>query len=110
VRDLADDGVANESANLRSIHSDLAELSSVGTTLGGINETFEDTRIRDRRERHGDGVWRCLCDLVEIQLSGEIRGLTGVAEDGTDGGEKQIEVDLVQIDELRESLTGIKDE
>lgn len=34
VRDLADDGISNELANLRSRHSNLAELSGVGTTLG----------------------------------------------------------------------------
>ena len=43
VRDLADDRVFDGLANLRSRHSDLAELSIVGATLGRLDETLEDT-------------------------------------------------------------------
>jgi len=34
VGNLADNGVSDELANLGSGHSDLAELSGIGTTLG----------------------------------------------------------------------------
>jgi hypothetical protein len=52
VGNLADDGVSDELANLRSSHSDLAELAGVGTTLGRLDKTLEDTRVGDGRERH----------------------------------------------------------
>jgi hypothetical protein len=104
VRNLADDGVSHELADLRSSHSDLAELAGVGTTLCGLDEALEDTRIRDWWERHGDGVRQSLGDLVEIQLSGEVRSLTGVTEDGANGGEEQVEVNLVQVNELEDDI------
>jgi hypothetical protein len=104
MRNLADDGVSHELADLRSGHSDLAELAGIGTTLGRLDKTLEDAGIRDRWERHGDGVRQSLSDLVEIQLGGEVRSLTGVSEDGTNGGKEQVEVDLVQVNELKDDI------
>ena len=51
-----DNRVSDELANLGSRHSDLAELAGVRATLGRLDETLEDTRIGDGRERHRDGV------------------------------------------------------
>lgn len=50
VRNLADNGISDELANLGSCHSDLAELSSVGTAFGRLDKTLEDTRVGDWRE------------------------------------------------------------
>ena len=66
--DLPDDGVSDELADLGSSHSDLAELSGVGTALGRLDEALEDTRVGDGRERHRDGVGQCLCDLVKVAV------------------------------------------
>ena len=52
VGNLSNDGITNEFANLRCRHSNFAELAGVGTTLGRLDETLEDTRVRDGRERH----------------------------------------------------------
>ena len=64
VGDLADDGVSDELANLWSGHSDLAELSGVGTAFGRLDEALEDTRVGNGREGHRDGVGQLLCDLI----------------------------------------------
>ena len=57
VRNLANDRASDELADLLSCHSKLAELGGVGTTFGGLNETLEDTGIRNWWEGHGDSVW-----------------------------------------------------
>ena len=72
VGDLADDGVSDKLANLRSRHSDLTEFCSVGTTLGRLDKTFEDTRVRDGGEGHRDGVRQLLGDLVEVAVETQI--------------------------------------
>lgn len=52
VGNLSNYGVSNELANLGSRHSNFAELAGVGATLGRLDETLEDTRVRDGREGH----------------------------------------------------------
>ena len=49
---LANDGVSDELANLRSGHSYLAELAGVCTTPCRLDKALEDTRVCDRRKRH----------------------------------------------------------
>ena len=66
VGNLANDGIPNELADLGGRHSDLSKLTGAGTTFSRLDETLEDTRIRDGRERHRDGVGQLLCDLVEV--------------------------------------------
>ena len=62
--DLPDDGVSDELADLGSSHSNLAELSGVGTAFVRLDEALEDTRVGNGREGHRDGVGQLLCDLI----------------------------------------------
>ena len=68
VWNLTNDGVSNELANLRSSHSDLAELAGVCTAPGRLDKALEDTRVGDRRERHRDRVGQPLGDLVKVAI------------------------------------------
>jgi len=70
--DLADDGITDELADLGSRHSDLAELSGVGTTLGRLDKALEDTRVGDGREGHRDGVGQPLGNLIEVAVESRI--------------------------------------
>jgi len=105
--DPADDGIPSELADFNSSHPDLAELAGIDATLAGLNERLENTRIRGLRKRHRDGVRQSLGDLVEVQLSGEVGGLTCVTEDRTNSGEEQVEVDLVQVNKFEDDVENV---
>jgi len=107
ARDPADDGIPDELADLSSSHPDLAELARIDATLAGLNERLEDPRVSDRRNRHRDRVRQSLGNLVQVQLSGQVGGLSCVTEDRTNGGEEQNEVDLVQVNEFEDDVENV---